>query len=97
MINLSSNDFARVNIIVKGYVQGVGYRYFMYKSAMELDLKGYSKNLYNGDVETEAEGKKEFLEELVKRARLGPSMARVDNIKVEWLEFKNKYNKFEVY
>jgi acylphosphatase len=97
MNNLSSIKNERVRIIVKGYVQGVGYRYFIYKTAMEFDLKGFSKNLYNGDVEIEVEGRKEFLEELIKRARVGPSMARVDNIKVEWLEFKNKYDKFEVY
>ena len=38
-------------IIVKGQVQGVGYRYFAQRQAEQTGLCGYVKNLYNGDVE----------------------------------------------
>lgn len=85
-----------INIIVKGYVQGVGFRYYIARAANEMQLNGYVKNLFNGDVEIYAEGRQEFLEELVKKAKLGPSHSHVDSIKIEWLEFKNKYNNFEI-
>lgn len=92
--NLMNN--ASVKIVVSGDVQGVGYRYFIARAAMELDIHGYAMNLYNGDVEIYAEGKKEFLEELIKRAKKGPPHAYVDKAGIDWLEFKNKYDNFEV-
>ncbi|MFI5144291.1 MAG: acylphosphatase [Ignavibacteria bacterium] len=85
-----------VKITVSGNVQGVGFRYFIARIAYELDLKGYVKNLFNGDVEIFAEGRKEFLEDLAKKAKLGPSHSRVDDIQIQWLDFQNKYNKFEI-
>ena len=87
---------ASVKIVVSGQVQGVGYRYFIARTASELDIKGYCMNLYNGDVEIFAEGSKEFLEELVKRAKNGPSHANVEKAETDWLVFKNKYNNFEI-
>ena len=85
-----------VRIIVKGEVQGVGFRYFISREADALRLKGYVKNCFNGDVEIFAEGRREFLEELARKAKLGPSHSYVDSIKIEWLEFKNKFGKFEI-
>ena len=85
-----------VRITVSGDVQGVGFRYFIAREAFELGIQGYVKNLFNGDVEIFAEGRKEFLEEIVKKAKTGPSHSHVDDIKIEWLDFKNNYNKFEI-
>jgi acylphosphatase len=92
--NLISN--ASVKLAVSGRVQGVGYRYFIARTASELGINGYVKNLYNGDVEIFAEGRKEFLEELIKRAKSGPPHAWVDTARIEWLEFNNKYDNFEI-
>jgi acylphosphatase len=55
--NLISN--ASVKLVVRGRVQGVGYRYFIARTASELGINGYVKNLYSGDVEIVAEGRKE--------------------------------------
>jgi acylphosphatase len=96
MPEIESVKKARVKITVSGRVQGVGFRYFIYHAAERLELTGYVKNLFNGDVEIEAEGRKEFLEELVRSAKTGPSGAHVKDIKVEWLEFKNKYDNFDI-
>jgi acylphosphatase len=85
-----------VKITVSGKVQGVGFRYFIAKIARDLDLKGYAKNLFNGDVEITAEGRHEFLEALIKKAKEGPENSRVKTCKVEWLDFNKKYDKFEI-
>ena len=85
-----------VKITVSGRVQGVGYRYFIARIADELELKGYAKNLFNGNVEITAEGRHEFLEALIKKAKEGPRNSRVNSCKVEWLDFNKKYDKFEV-
>lgn len=89
-------DSAAVKIVVYGHVQGVGYRYYIARTASELNIYGYAKNLYGGEVEIFAEGKKEFLEELVKRAQKGPPHACIDKAEIEWLVFKNKYHNFEI-
>lgn len=87
---------AAAKIIVSGVVQGVGFRYYIARAANELNLNGYAKNLFNGNVEIFAEGRKEFIEELAKKAKIGPSHSHVDSAKIEWLDFKNKYDNFDI-
>ena len=89
-------EMTAAKITVSGLVQGVGYRYYISRAADELGLKGYAKNLFNGNVEIYAEGRKEFIEELAKKAKIGPSHSHVDSAKVEWLDFKNKYDNFDI-
>ncbi|MEO8512258.1 MAG: acylphosphatase [Ignavibacteria bacterium] len=89
-------QFSSVKIIVSGRVQGVGYRYFISRIAADLDLAGYAKNLFTGEVEIIAEGRKEFLDALIEKAGSGPQGAKVNTCKVEWLDFKKKYDKFEI-
>lgn len=87
---------ASAKITVKGIVQGVGFRYFIWREAERLGLTGYARNLFNGDVEIFAEGRKEFLEELLRKAKSGPRGAYVTDTKVEWLDFQNKFDNFGV-
>ena len=89
-------QLSSVKITVSGRVQGVGFRYFIAETADNLGLKGYAKNLFNGEVEIAAEGRKQYLEELIRQAKTGPSHSKVKSCKVEWLDFKNKYDKFEI-
>lgn len=85
------------HIVVKGFVQGVGYRYYVYHQALQLSLKGYVKNLYNGDVEIEVEGDRSRIEEFIKEVRVGPRMADVRDLSVRWGEFEKKYSGFHIY
>ena len=87
---------AAVRIIVSGMVQGVGFRYYIACIADELGLKGYARNLFNGNVEIYAEGRRELLQNLAEKAKLGPSHSHVDSAKVEWLEYENKYDNFDI-
>ena len=48
----------RAEIVVNGLVQGVGFRYFVMREAQKLELKGFVKNLYSGEVLTVIEGYK---------------------------------------
>ncbi|MBI2839052.1 MAG: acylphosphatase [Acidobacteria bacterium] len=63
--------------IVKGRVQGVGYRYFVLRCARERGLTGYAKNLWDGDVEVVAQGDSEALDALETDLRRGPRAAHV--------------------
>lgn len=86
----------RAEIIVNGLVQGVGYRYFVYREAQKLGLKGYVENLYTGEVLTVIEGEKSFVEDLVNKLKVGPMHATVKNCKVTWNEPTNEFSTFEI-
>lgn len=86
----------RAEIIVDGLVQGVGFRYFVYRNAAELRLKGYTKNLYSGEVVTLVEGEKHLIEEFYYRLKIGPSHADVRKHKIHWSESKNEFQNFEI-
>jgi acylphosphatase len=86
----------RAEIIVNGLVQGVGFRYFVYRNAVRLNLKGYVKNLYTGEVVTEAEGEKWAIEELFKEIKKGPQYSRVKNSSIVWTSYNNEFSIFEI-
>jgi acylphosphatase len=91
-----NNSEKRAEIIANGLVQGVGFRYFIIKNAENLELKGYTKNLFTGEVFTVVEGSVSKIEELFKRIKIGPSHASVRNCKIEWGESKNEFTHFEI-
>ena len=86
----------RAEIVVNGLVQGVGYRYFVIREAKALGLKGFTKNLYTGEVLTVVEGEKALIEEIIKKLKVGPSHSSVKSCKVDWQEPKNEFTDFEV-
>ena len=87
---------SQAKIIVNGLVQGVGFRYFVYREAKDLGLKGYVINLYTGEVLTVAEGEKALVEELINKLKIGPMHAAVKNCFVEWEETTNEFDAFEI-
>lgn len=90
--------FARARITVKGKVQGVFYRAFTQRSALNLGLKGWVRNLPNGDVEILCEGDKERIEDLIKKLWEGPPLSNVKDVVVEWdeYEYKSEFRDFTI-
>jgi acylphosphatase len=72
----------RVNVIVRGLVQSVGFRMFVYREASMRGLTGWTRNCPDGSVEIEAQGNSGLVEELLQRAGIGPSRARVKTMSV---------------
>lgn len=66
--------------IVSGRVQGVGFRFFTERVAGQLGLRGYVKNLWDGNVEAYAIGDASQLEEFKRSLIEGPRMARVESV-----------------
>ncbi len=66
--------------IVKGRVQGVGYRYFVKAKADELGLWGYARNLDDGTVEVFAAGPAASVADLLGALQRGPRMAEVRGV-----------------
>ena len=85
-----------IHMIVKGMVQGVGFRYFVFHRATRLTLTGFVQNLPNGDVEIEAEGERSALEALIAEVKIGPQAARVSDISLHWEQAKGLFTTFEI-
>jgi acylphosphatase len=87
---------ARIEIVVNGLVQGVGFRYFVYRHAEKFGLSGSVKNLYSGEVYIVAEGDMHLLEEFYKIIKVGPSHAHVRNASLKWSDFTNEFTEFKI-
>ena len=84
-----------VHLIVSGRVQGVFFRDNTRRKAIELGLKGYTKNLENGGVEVVAEGDEYKIKELIDFIKKGPGIAKVTDIKIKHKEPEN-FRSFEI-
>ncbi len=86
----------RAHVLVSGLVQGVGYRYFVFHRAIRLGLLGYVRNIFSGEVEIEIEGDRSLIEEFIKEVKVGPRVAHIKDLKIEWLECTKSYKSFEI-
>jgi acylphosphatase len=66
--------------LVRGRVQGVGFRWFVRERARELGVRGWVRNRADGSVEVEAEGEPEAIEQFRRVLQEGPPGARVNAI-----------------
>lgn len=81
--------------VVRGRVQGVGYRFFAERAASELGLKGYVRNLPDGRVEVYAAGDDQSLDQLGEQLREGPRAARVEGVDEQDAPLR-KYKNFSI-
>ena len=68
--------------IVRGRVQGVGFRFFAERAAREFGIRGWVRNLPDGTVETFAEGRPTPSQRYLEKLRKGPLGSRVDAVDV---------------
>jgi acylphosphatase len=71
------------HVIVRGRVQGVGYRYFVERQARERDLEGFVRNRRDGSVEAAFAGEEAAVGAIVAACRRGPGAALVESVEVE--------------
>lgn len=69
--------------VVRGHVQGVGFRFFAREAAEREGLSGWARNQFDGSVEILAEGEAESVRRFESKIRRGPSRARVEHVTVE--------------
>ena len=82
----SAADKKRLTVLASGRVQGVGFRAFVRRHALDLNLSGYAENLGDGRVEVVAEGFKDNIELLLVKIRMGPAHAHVRDLELSWGE-----------
>lgn len=72
--------------LVRGRVQGVGFRYFVQRSAEQLGIRGWARNLEDGRVEVYAMGTSKQLEQLEALLWKGPAWAQVRGVEAQEAE-----------
>lgn len=81
--------------VVYGRVQGVGFRYFTWKGAERIGIKGTVRNCIDGSVEIVAEGNEEQLQDFYNWLKIGPRTASVERVLEDNIENKN-YPEFSI-
>lgn len=71
-----------IQVIVKGRVQGVGFRWATRNEALRLNLVGWVRNLPDGSVESVAQGPQPALETFLEWVKHGPPTSQVDEVRV---------------
>ncbi len=77
-------DDVRLTAWVHGYVQGVGFRWWTRRQALELGLSGYASNRPDGRVQVVAQGAREKCERLLGLLQGGNTPGTVDNVVADW-------------
>jgi len=86
----------RLQVVLQGRVQAVGFRQFASAHALELGFTGYVRNRWDRSVEVMAEGERVQLEQLLARLRRGPRAANVTQVEATWMPASGEFRVFEV-
>jgi acylphosphatase len=81
--------------VVRGRVQGVGYRYFARRAAEALGVRGYARNLDDGRVEVYAVGARDRLDDLAGMLHQGPRFSDVRGVEEQEAAVQ-QYSSFEI-
>lgn len=87
----------KYRILVKGMVQGVGYRYYCKRKAEVYGIKGFVRNLFNGDVELEVEGNQNVITDFIKELKTGPGGAYVKSVIIEDSLITDSFSEFRIH
>jgi acylphosphatase len=85
-----------VRLLIRGRVQGVGFRNYCRSTASLFGLYGYVKNLKDGRVEVVLQGEGGCIEEFIDRI-LYQSPGYVRNVKTIWKNYRKKFKDFQIY
>jgi acylphosphatase len=88
-----------LNIVVSGKVQGVGFRFFAQRKAVQYGINGWVRNLDDGSVEIRAMGDKKQMDSFMRDLKRGNPFSAIDHMQVDELDgqgglsssFKIKY------
>lgn len=84
------------HLMIRGFVQGVGYRKWARREAQKVGLTGWVRNLPDGSVEALLQGDTDILTLFIEKLRKGPFMSEVEDIDIIWEEQKEAFPDFIV-
>jgi len=86
----------RIKVLINGIVQGVNFRSSIFDVARDLGIRGYVKNLDDGNVECVFEGSEQEIEEMIRYCKKGPEDADVEEVDVKVVEYEAEFDDFEI-
>jgi len=89
-------DKNAAHVFIHGQVQNVGFRNFAQRYAFLLSLKGFVKNMQDGQVEIEVEGDRAKIDLFLEHLHRGPSLAKVSKVDVTWRSPTDRYTEFSI-
>lgn len=84
------------HFIVRGVVQGVGFRHFTLRTAIRYDIRGTVRNTWEGDVEVYAQGDPPNLTLFEEQLHRGPFAARVEQVVRREFDSPDSFSDFDV-
>jgi acylphosphatase len=93
---MTDEERIRLHAILRGRVQGVGFRAFVVDKGLALGATGWARNRWDGSVEVVAEAERSTLEELLRALQRGPRMANVSEVEQEWQTASGEFKSFRV-
>lgn len=96
MSQSDSNKTEELYARIRGYVQGIGFRYFVIRKAQALGLRGYTRNKSDGSVEVVAQGSRSALERLLPLLWQGPPEAEVQDVQTIWRAPTEQFSGFHI-
>jgi acylphosphatase len=86
----------RARVHIKGFVQGVGFRYFVRQQATALGVSGIARNLPDGSVEVILEGNEEAVKMVIDACKVGPPSSVVRRVVSEELSSSGEIHGFRI-
>lgn len=86
----------RIQLVIRGRVQGVYFRASAQREARRLGLTGWVRNRPDNAVELIAEGEEDQVKDFLAWAQRGPSTARVDQVETRWRSYTGEYPEFRI-
>ena len=84
------------HIVITGRVQGVGFRYWLYKAAVQKNINGWVKNKISGEVEALLIGNDVEIDSLIKLCKKGSPTSKVTKIEVQNYQKEHFGKSFEI-
>jgi len=82
----NKNPIKIVHIFITGSVQGVSFRWWFRKEGEKRKLNGWVRNRTSNRVEAEIIGDKNNIDEMIEKCKLGPSLAEVEDVIVNFID-----------
>lgn len=96
MDNQAKDKNIQAHVFISGRVQGVGFRWSTQRTAQQLRLTGWVKNLWDGRVEAVFEGPEDAVRQAVSWCHHGERPARVEDVDVTYNAPTGKFNSFRI-
>lgn len=92
----AAQPLERLDVRIEGYVQGVGFRWFVAREAARLGLVGWTANEADGSLRVVVEGSADALDDMLASLRRGPSAAEIRQVTSQRLAAAGGFGTFEI-